>query len=98
MSAYAPGMGITYPHTVRALLSHFSLSPLPERISTSTAHLSPFCTPYPPWWITYPPGVEVALQAHRNGHSYSDLTLFWGLIHFSTGPITTTTSFLFHNK
>ncbi len=98
MRSHAPGMGITYPHNARASITDLRLSPSPERISTSKAYLSPYCTPLSPWWITYPPGIELALQARRNGHQDSNLTLFWVLIHFSTGPITTTISFLFHNK
>ncbi len=42
--------------------------------------------------------LEMALQANRNNHRDSNLTLFWKSIHFSTEPITTTISLLFDNK
>jgi hypothetical protein len=57
MCSYPPGMGISYPHTVRARISLLRLSPLPERISTSHANLSPCHTPLSPWWISYPQGL-----------------------------------------
>ena len=93
MRSHAPDMGISYPHIARASITDLRLSPLPEIISTSQGHPSPSCTPLSPWWITYPPGIELALQARRNGHQGINLTQFWVLIHFSTGPITTTISF-----